>query len=343
MERLQWVDVAKGIGILIVIIGHELQHVKSSPVSFILDDVVAIIYAFHIPLFFFLSGVLLNHSASFKQFTVKKLSRLLLPYFVSCLIFSIVSFLSYLIFKNPVSFSWFQCLYACAFGTHDILIQTTGVKLFAILWFLPALFCASLIGYCIITAINKNTLMGSILFLVIVSCGYSCSLLHLQLPWSLDIAMVSQIFVIPGYYFIKNGPKINPVAAILALLVFAIAFHFNGVPVIVVAKAIYNNLFLFWVAAISGVMVVIYISQLIIKSPAVEKPFIFFGNNTLVIFCFHTVAFYIVHLLALAFPVILIIYNSSIAFSIIFAVGVSLAFVFAIRKIPLLNRIYGTQ
>lgn len=50
--RVEWVDVAKGIGIILVVLGH-----NQSP-----DYIIKFIYSFHMPLFFFLSGYLTNPS-----------------------------------------------------------------------------------------------------------------------------------------------------------------------------------------------------------------------------------------------------------------------------------------
>lgn len=48
-EQWKWVDIAKGIGIILVFLGH----------FNIPDTLRAEIYTFHMPLFFFLSGVVL--------------------------------------------------------------------------------------------------------------------------------------------------------------------------------------------------------------------------------------------------------------------------------------------
>ena len=45
-KRVEWVDIAKGYGILLVIIGH-------LPIPWIISRSL---YSFHLPLFFFLSG-----------------------------------------------------------------------------------------------------------------------------------------------------------------------------------------------------------------------------------------------------------------------------------------------
>ena len=70
-ERIQWIDTAKGIGIICVILGH-----LYAPGLFIF------IYSFHIPLFFFLSGYLFNGKSCFKEFVKSKIKGLLIPYIV---------------------------------------------------------------------------------------------------------------------------------------------------------------------------------------------------------------------------------------------------------------------
>jgi fucose 4-O-acetylase-like acetyltransferase len=49
-KRIEWVDTAKGIGILLVILGHTI----------LLPFISVPIYAFHMPLFFLLSGLFIK-------------------------------------------------------------------------------------------------------------------------------------------------------------------------------------------------------------------------------------------------------------------------------------------
>lgn len=48
-KRIVWIDIAKGLGILLVIAGHLFLY--DSKIS-------AIIFSFHMPLFFFFAGML---------------------------------------------------------------------------------------------------------------------------------------------------------------------------------------------------------------------------------------------------------------------------------------------
>ncbi len=85
-NRIYWIDYAKGIGIFLVVLGHVCRGLT---LSTIIDPSVAKsidqwIYAFHMPIFFFLSGLLIQPSVSktFKNFVINKLNTLAYPYFV---------------------------------------------------------------------------------------------------------------------------------------------------------------------------------------------------------------------------------------------------------------------
>lgn len=58
-KRLDWIDKAKGIGIILVVYGHVARGIFNAGIpmnekSFGIID--SVIYSFHMPLFFFLSG-----------------------------------------------------------------------------------------------------------------------------------------------------------------------------------------------------------------------------------------------------------------------------------------------
>lgn len=57
---LPWLDTAKGIGIILVIIGHSMF-----PMHTLIDS-------FHMPLFFVLSGLTFSAKSTFRSFVAKK-------------------------------------------------------------------------------------------------------------------------------------------------------------------------------------------------------------------------------------------------------------------------------
>lgn len=74
-NRIEWLDIAKGICIVLVVLGHELTWDES---------LRYLIYAFHIPMFFVLSGmtafVTRETEKSFNVFLKRNVNGLLKPY-----------------------------------------------------------------------------------------------------------------------------------------------------------------------------------------------------------------------------------------------------------------------
>ncbi|WP_159992700.1 acyltransferase family protein [Roseomonas sp. 18066] len=88
MQRSLWADNARAIGITLVVAGHVLRGLEkagilaASPGLTLLDSVI---YSFHVPLFFFLSGIFFNGSLARhgRAGTFRgKLDRLVLPYLI---------------------------------------------------------------------------------------------------------------------------------------------------------------------------------------------------------------------------------------------------------------------
>lgn len=85
--RINWLDTAKGLGIILVVLGHVSRGLINghiwmwTPTSLFIDGWI---YAFQMPLFFFLSGLFLVHSTERRwfNFASEKLRTLAYPYFV---------------------------------------------------------------------------------------------------------------------------------------------------------------------------------------------------------------------------------------------------------------------
>lgn len=79
--HISWVDTAKGIGVIMVIIGH-LWYSSNIPI------INTIIYSFHVPMFFILSGYVYKHNDNQTniEFIKKKAIRLLFPSFLFILL-----------------------------------------------------------------------------------------------------------------------------------------------------------------------------------------------------------------------------------------------------------------
>lgn len=87
-KRLHWIDVAKGMGIMLVVYGHVMRGLVSAglaPDSPTFQVVDSVIYSFHMPLFFFLAGIFLDQALAKRGVggvVLSKIDTILYPYLV---------------------------------------------------------------------------------------------------------------------------------------------------------------------------------------------------------------------------------------------------------------------
>lgn len=138
INKHQWIDIVKGIGILSIVIGH------------ITDGVLReVFFLFHVPLFFFLSGYLFKQPLNLSGFLIKKSKALLIPY-VSFL----VVFVSLLLVKG-----WFK--------THEINVGLITDALWggqsltgelSVFWFITSLFLTQVVFALICSVTDRKKL-----------------------------------------------------------------------------------------------------------------------------------------------------------------------------------------
>ena len=73
MERLNYIDIAKGLGIIFVVMGH-VTH------DYLLRQYF---YNFHMPLFFFISGLLLSTKLDVSAHLKRRVKSIIVPYIFS--------------------------------------------------------------------------------------------------------------------------------------------------------------------------------------------------------------------------------------------------------------------
>ena len=124
--RFEYIDNMKGIGIILVVIGHCLAPISIPRVT---------ISSFHMPLFFFLAGYcfLFERNPIFVDFLNKRLRQLIVPTFVFTLIISLLS--------------------VCFINNYEL--SSLKAKLPGALWFLPVLFLAEILFYLLYKVCEK--------------------------------------------------------------------------------------------------------------------------------------------------------------------------------------------
>ncbi len=109
--RIAWLDVAKGLGILFVVLGHTLGGIidmpgRASPPQF--REVFLGIYMFHMPVFFLLSGLLVRPrlARSRKGFLIDLIITVAYPYFLWSIIQYSAIYLAGSLVNRPVERFW---------------------------------------------------------------------------------------------------------------------------------------------------------------------------------------------------------------------------------------------
>lgn len=180
IKRLAWLDMAKGYGILLVILGHIVVE----------EPYHSLIYSFHMPLFFFLSGIVYRSDVGFVPFVKKKAKSLLLPYLFLGLLLAV----------------WGVLIETLKSGFH---LQTIWEELEGLIvqrqwtsaWFLPCLFLTSVIYHLLRRAIRKRSVLVLLLCAVSVAMRLYYRYVGVILPWNLDRALASLIFFGAGEWF----------------------------------------------------------------------------------------------------------------------------------------------
>lgn len=132
-KRRSYFDIAKGIGIILVVMGH-LEYISIPTRYFIVS--------FHMPMFFVISGMLMyqtgEENKDWKSFLKGKLKRMGLPYLSYSILFLIVEVL-----YTNLTHTWDKWVFI-----QDIwyALSLYGIS---VLWFLPAMFFGMLLFFII--------------------------------------------------------------------------------------------------------------------------------------------------------------------------------------------------
>lgn len=224
-QRLEWLDVVKAVGIILVYFGH--AHVSGTKY----------IYMFHMPLFFVISGFCWkeerNRLLPFRDFVRKKFKAYIIPYFkVAIVCFFVLGIAkSYTLYglEKGLFFQLSKYLFGIIVysrGTIEWLPSCSPI------WFLTCLFCAEIIFYWIMH-VNRRYI---ILYVVLAGIlGSLCSMVGKFFPWNVDSALsaVPLLYVgmiIKRYQQTLLSYKFMPIFAVLSVISFynPIIVDFDG-------------------------------------------------------------------------------------------------------------------
>ena len=222
-ERINRLDAIKGIIAICVVIG----HTKKIP-----QIVLTLIFSFHVPCFFILSGYissLKNSDTNFISFILKKTKRILIPY----VFFFIIGYVYWLLTcqiesKRLVWLSkpWWDPLIGLIDNSGQSLYVSPG------LWFLPCLFLTQTSHYILNMFFKKKFIIWLFFILTILSAIEPKHFQSIQ-PFSLHLFIASNLFYCLGhmiYSFKKKYQAIFDSFYVLILLtpIWFFLSLFNG-------------------------------------------------------------------------------------------------------------------
>lgn len=188
-KRIDWVDVAKGIAMILVILVHVEEHFM--PPGTLVSTKIPI-YTFHMPLFFFVSGYLFSMKSSFGEFLKNKCKRILIPYV--CLGALLCLFNAFWQGRNPFGDPWFQpgVFWGSLWG---LLIQNRMWTL----WFIACLFWLNILFYIIVRFVKKEKIQAVVVVIIAAAGIIYYKMGGGALPWNVDVCFTALPFFYAGF------------------------------------------------------------------------------------------------------------------------------------------------
>lgn len=274
-KRIQWIDTAKGITIILVIIGHANFQ----------EPIKAFIYSFHMPLFFFLSGLFINTESDFNSFLTKRIKGLIIPYLIYNIILLLFYWFLNILSQDSTSFkdSIFIKIISLPLAIRVDNLYSTK------LWFLPCLFISSIIVY----LLPKNKKLYLTLGIIITSIGILfCNVLQIKfLPWSIDAALLVVIFLIISSLlreYINWGNLLHSNLLLILCIPLSIIFtilnyRYLGNHRVDIYESNYGNFAYFYIAAFAGIYIILNISKRLNSIKVLS----YLGRNSIIIYVTH--------------------------------------------------------
>jgi len=277
-ERSSWIDIARGIGILLVMYGHVFSSSSNK----------YLIYGFHLPLFFFISGFVSSFDTAkpFLLFLKKLILQILVPY----LLYAIATFLFWAVILNHhvTSDGIVEQVKKLLFAR-----SVDGYTLFNVpLWFLPCLFSTKLLFGMFVRITTKPKYLA---LLLIVSAGVSWlvgNYLFWKLPYIFEVSLSAVVFFGVGYLLKETISSIqfsrlqsfglSLFTGVLYVLLATLHYKLSGSHVDMRINSLHNYVF-FFLNAFLGISCVVFLCQLLRKNIVLE----YLGRKSLILFVWH--------------------------------------------------------
>ncbi|MEM9680522.1 MAG: acyltransferase, partial [Bacteroidota bacterium] len=298
-NRLNWVEYAKGIAIILVVYRHILIGIRRSglDVSPILVNANEIVYSFRMPLFFVLSGIFAAKSILKRTptgFTQNKLRTIMYPY----LIWGIIQISIQILLTDYTNANR---------SIIDFLYLLVHPRAIDQLWYLYALFNVSILFMLLFRVVKLNNLLLVIIALLCYGASTfvkQYSLIHDTMYYLIFFVVGhigSKYLLNPKYYYFYNSYK--PFILLFPLFWLTQWYWLLNRDM---------NIFLFGIIALLGTAFVFSLSFILAKKESIVlKPIQIAGKYSLQIYLMHllvvsAIRIFMVRVLKMEEPIIIL-------------------------------------
>lgn len=281
--RLDYMDIFRGLGIILMIMGH---------IGFG-DTFDYFIHAFHMPMFFFVSGFFFSGKSPDKLKTIdyikEKCKALIVPYCFFGLFHFVI-----LCMTQRTGEEWKTL-------AHLFFINTTSLPIAGALWFLTAIFFTNVIYFLLDRYISDNRLKAVLVIILSLFGNFAPKLLPFRLPYALDVSFVGIGLFHIAYIlkqhmenkYIEKMFKLNKAIWFISAVLITALIFVNGY--VNMRTGLYAIILLFWINAIGACIVGINLSEYLAEIKINGRTLAIFsvikriGKNSIVYLCLNQI------------------------------------------------------
>ena len=265
-SRLLYIDIAKGIGIILVVCSHTHAH-----------DLMIWAVGFFVPIFYFCSGYMTTYSSTKDSITqkMKKRARKLLPPYLFFNLLLLLYFRRWSITGLYGIIYSRYCIFPLGTDNNNELFIWGNYPM----WFITSLLVSYLLYN--ILLYNKNK---SLIIFIYLCITYILSQFPILLPWSIDTAFLSSLIMYAGYYVnTHNIISWGKYEIFICLLIYSLLFCIAG-DVNLSVRQYGTSFIVYYTMAITGSICVLWSSKRI-ERIWIGQLLAIIGKHSLTIFC----------------------------------------------------------
>ena len=297
-SRIEWIDLAKGICIVLVV----LNHVS---ITMDIDYPLSIqVTSFRMPLYFILSGLFFKQYEGFVGFLKRKTNKLLIPFMFFLLMTSV---LPYAIIRHDLSLKYF-------------FTEMNGPIYNFAIWFLLCLFEINILFYLIQWTVGRlvpryQTLTVMLISFLLGCCGLTMGVARVWNVLYLCTTLTALPFFAFGWWLKRHTHFLSsPVSLktdVLILIICVPVLVYFAVKVVYAFNVIPSDGAAFvYLSGVAGTMMVLIVAKMIKRLPLVS----FWGRYSIMVLCTHQVIIFSLKYILVRF------FSGSVLFLMVFIV-----------------------